>query len=60
VAGVAMMTMPSGGRGSSSEGIGVVTRDERGGARKQIGYREPELSHRATTTRVVISRMVSP
>jgi hypothetical protein len=39
---------------------GVATRDEGGGARNRIGYMVAELSHRATTTRVVRSRMVSP
>jgi hypothetical protein len=37
----------------------VSTWAEEGGARKRMGYRRSELSHRATTTRVVRSCMVS-
>jgi hypothetical protein len=32
---------------------------EEGGARKRMGYKGSELSHRTTTTRVVRSRMVT-
>jgi hypothetical protein len=38
----------------------VATWTKEGGAGKRMGYRGLVLSHRATTTRVVRSRMVSP
>jgi hypothetical protein len=39
---------------------GGATQEEGGGARKRIEYRGSKLSHRASTTRVVRCRMVSP
>jgi hypothetical protein len=59
VVGVAKTMVPSGGRDSRGKGVGLdnMGRGRWGGER--MGYRRPELSHRATTTLLVRSHMVS-